>query len=97
MDNHKSWMQIVGEYSGRIKFEGIILTGWQRYDHFAILCELLPVGIPSLAMCLHYIQGYIDSSLAPPKDVAEILQCENPYALLGPALGKLLMYFLISK
>ncbi|XP_058140937.1 hexosaminidase D isoform X2 [Dasypus novemcinctus] len=23
-----------------------------RYDHFAVLCELLPVGLPSLAVCL---------------------------------------------
>lgn len=25
---------------------------WLRYDHFAVLCELLPVAIPSLAVCL---------------------------------------------
>lgn len=23
-----------------------------RYDHYSVLCELLPVGIPSLAVCL---------------------------------------------
>ncbi|NWS53971.1 HEXDC Hexosaminidase, partial [Chunga burmeisteri] len=25
---------------------------WHRYDHYSVLCELLPVGIPSLAVCL---------------------------------------------
>ncbi|NXJ84022.1 HEXDC Hexosaminidase, partial [Trogon melanurus] len=31
-------------------------TAWlaplRRYDHYSVLCELLPVGIPSLAICL---------------------------------------------
>ncbi|NXW20289.1 HEXDC Hexosaminidase, partial [Circaetus pectoralis] len=25
---------------------------WHRYDHYSVLCELLPVSIPSLAVCL---------------------------------------------
>lgn len=28
------------------------LSRGPRYDHFSVLCELLPVGIPSLAACL---------------------------------------------
>lgn len=32
------------------------VTAWlaslRRYDHYSVLCELLPVGIPSLAICL---------------------------------------------
>lgn len=27
----------------------------RRYDHFSVLCELLPVGIPSLAACLQLL------------------------------------------
>lgn len=33
-------------------FDGIMLTGWSRYDHFLSLCELLPYSIPSLAFSL---------------------------------------------
>lgn len=49
--NNLQWLQVAAQ--GREDtLQGIILTGWQRYDHFSVLCELLPVGIPSLAVCL---------------------------------------------
>lgn len=31
----------------------VLVVFWDsRYDHFATLCEMLPVSLPSLALCL---------------------------------------------
>ncbi|XP_040845826.1 hexosaminidase D isoform X1 [Ochotona curzoniae] len=51
LHNHAQWLQVAGQ-GPTDALQGIVLTGWQRYDHFSVLCELLPVGIPSLAACL---------------------------------------------
>ncbi|XP_059005589.1 hexosaminidase D isoform X4 [Mustela lutreola] len=49
--NNVQWLQVAARGPVDV-LQGIVLTGWQRYDHFSVLCELLPVGIPSLAVCL---------------------------------------------
>lgn len=87
VDNHASWMNVVRDYSMTIHFEGIFITGWQRYDHFAVLCELLPVAIPSLAMCFRQLAGNNDPPTDPPIDVGNLLNCDKPYGLLGPNYG----------
>ncbi|XP_014241862.1 hexosaminidase D-like isoform X2 [Cimex lectularius] len=58
-DIHRSWKSVIAMYSNDVNFKGGILTGWQRFDHFSILCELLPVAIPSLAINIMYLSSNI--------------------------------------
>ena len=44
-------------------FEGLVITGWSRYDHFAVLAELLPASLPSLATNLMSVKyGFFNAS-----------------------------------
>ncbi|XP_043466707.1 hexosaminidase D-like [Leptopilina heterotoma] len=86
VENHRRWMEIVEKYSSRIKFKGAFLTGWQRYDHFSVLCELLPSALPSLAINLAVLQSNNPSSF--PMDVSpkviDALACDSGITLSVP-------------
>jgi len=91
--NHFSWMDIVEKYENQISFKGIILTGWQRYDHFSVLCEVLPVAIPSLASCLFYVDSLYKLSI--PKVIARTatqLQCQSTESFFACAFPGYEMY-----
>ena len=81
--NHISWLNVMKRESisttchGRpISFRGIALTGWSRYDHFAVLCELLPVSIPSLVLNLISVSSPLRTNVSTKFNVAErLLKC----------------------
>ncbi|XP_066496784.1 hexosaminidase D-like isoform X2 [Tiliqua scincoides] len=66
LQNHLRWLKVIQSMAATpsIRYQGIVLTGWQRYDHYSVLCELLPVGIPSLAVCLQTLVngGFTDAT-----------------------------------
>ncbi|KAG7201210.1 hypothetical protein KM043_003997 [Ampulex compressa] len=83
LENHRRWLEIIDRYSNQITFKGVILTGWQRYDHFSVLCELLPSAIPSLAVNLAVLQAS-DLSGFPmevPNRILRALECEGTISL----------------
>lgn len=86
MENHQRWLEIIQRYSSQITFKGIMLTGWQRYDHFSVLCELLPVGLPSLAINLGILQASNLNGfpIEVPAHISEILQCDGIISLSIP-------------
>ena len=60
--NNAAWMNVVAREGGaagvkrRGFFRGIALTGWSRYDHFAVLCELVSPTTCCHVCPSHFIQ-----------------------------------------
>ncbi|PAV73431.1 hypothetical protein WR25_04662 isoform A [Diploscapter pachys] len=84
--NHESWTnQFTAIYEDFEVVEGLILAGWSRYDHLAVLCELLPIALPTLSMSMETIlEGRPLVGSYPITN--ELLQCEIPMEL-GFAIG----------
>lgn len=86
VENHQRWLEIIVRQSKHINFQGVILTGWQRYDHFSVLCELLPSALPSLAINLMVLQSsdYNTFPMEVPRQIMEILSCDGIITLSLP-------------
>ncbi|XP_054258857.1 hexosaminidase D-like [Macrosteles quadrilineatus] len=59
--NQKSWLKLLSH--SNTKIGGYVLTGWSRFDHFAVLCEILPPSIPSLLLNLILISTKEDDKV----------------------------------
>ena len=71
--NHQAWLETLRNVQSRhpsLRLKGWAMTGWSRYDHFAVLCDLLPTGLPSLVACLRAV-GAAKGSLS------ELLLCNS--------------------
>ena len=53
--NQSLWVEFAKRCNFKDKIQGIILTGWSRFTHETVLCELLPMSVPSLTLCLAVI------------------------------------------
>lgn len=75
LENNEAWLEVMAEQHKKFSnFRGIVITGWQRYDHLATLCELFPAAIPSLVVNLLTVtQGFFSQTLF--SKFHRILQC----------------------
>lgn len=85
--NSLSWLEVMRRESQKeinpINFRGLVLTGWSRYDHFAVLCELLPTSLPSLILNLAVIRDGAHSNRAA-KVAHKLLDCSSSKPLMTP-------------
>ena len=84
--NQMSWLRIMEREAKQevspVNFRGLVLTGWSRYDHFAVLCELLPVALPSLVINLMVVSlGSLQFPVS--RKIHKLLDCDNIKMLIS--------------
>ena len=82
--NQMAWLDVMrreSQGSNRINFRGLVLTGWSRYNHFAVLCELLPSSLPSIVLNLLILrEGALDFKVE--QEANKLLQCSSMKAMM---------------
>ncbi|CAG4975680.1 unnamed protein product [Colias eurytheme] len=98
VSNQEAWRRAITRKPDSIRFVGVILTGWSRYDHYATLCELLPVSLPSLFSCLKVWMRPDNTESEAVSDVLsenewsgiELARCIHSFVMLRERCGQLL-------
>lgn len=77
--SHAEWIGAMAEWKEHVRFPGVAIMGPQQRSHGAPLRELLPLSLPSLAVCLTVIQkaGQLPAPRTGFPAVEQILGCSR--------------------
>ncbi|XP_022662894.1 hexosaminidase D-like isoform X2 [Varroa jacobsoni] len=82
LENNVAWVDVIEEQKSKFhgQFRGLVITGWQRYDHFATLAETFPAGFPSLILSLVSVTagGYAGREQYVRMQMSKLLNCHEP-------------------
>ncbi|OQR77775.1 hexosaminidase D-like [Tropilaelaps mercedesae] len=82
LENNIAWVEVIEEQKAKFRgqFRGLVITGWQRYDHFATLAETFPAGFPSLILSLVTATAgrYSGKETEIRTQMSKLLNCNDP-------------------